>query len=164
MAVPADTAQEDRVHGHRAGGAAGSDGEDDLSRAITTTFFRVFQRMRAHSTRRAADFDLTVAHVRALYELREPLSMRELAERLYLDPSNLTALVDRLEDLGLVERTTDAGDRRVKRLVLTPRGAEFSVEIIDAVFTESPVFKVLDPREQRRLLDLLTRVAESPEP
>jgi MarR family transcriptional regulator, organic hydroperoxide resistance regulator len=160
MAVPADTAQE-----HLVGGAAGrGTNGDDLSRAITTTFFGVFQRMRQHSTRRAADYDLSVTHVRALYELREPLSMRELAERLYLDPSNLTALVDRLEDLDLVERTSDAGDRRVKRLVLTARGAELSGEIIDAVFTESPVFKVLDPGEQRRLLDLLTRVAESPEP
>ena len=78
--------------------------------------------MRQHSARRAADYDLSVAQVRALYELRDPLSMRELADRLYLDPSNLTALVDRLEDLDLVERTSDAGDRRVKRLVLTAAG------------------------------------------
>jgi DNA-binding MarR family transcriptional regulator len=90
--------------------------------------------------------------------------MRELAERLYLDPSNLTALIDRLEELGLVERTADAGDRRVKRLVITARGTELSEEIIGSVFAASQVFAVLDDREQRELLDLLTRLVETPEP
>ena len=90
--------------------------------------------------------------------------MRELADRLYLDPSNLTSLVDRLEDLDLVERTSDAGDRRVKRLVLTARGAELSGQIVEAVFSESPVFQALGATEQRQLLDLLTRLVEAPEP
>ncbi len=157
MAIPADTAQ-----GRAPAGA--DDAGDDLSRPLTATFFGVFQRMRQVSARRAADYDLSVAQVRALYELREPLSMRELADRLFLDPSNLTALVDRLEDLDLVERTSDAGDRRVKRLVLTPRGAQASGEIIEAVFSESPVFQALGPDEQRELLDLLTRLVDAPEP
>ena len=69
--------------------------------------------------------------------------MRELAERLYLDPSNLTALVDRLEALGLVERQADPDDRRVKRLVITDKGTRLSDEIIGAVFEDSPVFDVL---------------------
>ena len=62
--------------------------------------------------------------------------MRELAERLYLDPSNLTALVDRLEALGLVERQADPDDRHVKRLVITDKGTRLSDEIIGAVFEE----------------------------
>ena len=138
--------------------------DTDLSQALTATFFGVMQRMKQHSQRAAAEYEMSVAQVRALYELREPLSMRELAERLYLDPSNLTALIDRLEELGLVERTADAGDRRVKRLVITARGTELSEEIVGSVFAASPVFGVLDDREQRELLDLLTRLVETPEP
>jgi DNA-binding MarR family transcriptional regulator len=137
---------------------------DDLTRALTATFFGVFQRMKQHSARKAADYGMSVAQVRALYALREPLSMRELADQLFLDPSNLTALVDRLEGLGLVERQADAGDRRVKRLVITPRGVELSDEIVGAVFAESPVFEVLGVREQGQLLDLLTRLVDAPEP
>src|SRR5262245_12737481 len=134
----------------------------DLGRALTATFYGLVQRMKQDSTRRAAEFDMSVAQVRALYELREPLSMRELAERLYLDPSNLTALVDKLEDLGLVERQADAGDRRVKRLVITAKGARVGDDIIGAVFDHSAVFAVLGEREQRELLDLLTRLVEAP--
>jgi DNA-binding MarR family transcriptional regulator len=147
-----------------AGAAPGLIEGDDMTRALTATFFGVMQRMKQHSARRAADYDMSVAQVRALYALREPLSMRELADRLYLDPSNLTALVDRLEDLGLVERTADADDRRVKRLVITARGEAVADEIISAVFAESPVFGVLGAREQRELLDLLTRLVEAPAP
>jgi DNA-binding MarR family transcriptional regulator len=137
---------------------------EDLARALTATFFGVVQRMKQDTARRAAEWDMSIAQVRALYALREPLSMRELAERLYLDPSNLTALVDRLEDLGLVERRADADDRRVKRLVITPKGAHLSEEIFDAVFAGGTVFDMLDAAEQRQLLDLLGRLVESPSP
>ena len=138
--------------------------DDDLARALTATLYGVVQRIKQHSARRAAEFDMSVAQVRALYALREPLSMRELAERLYLDPSNLTALVDRLEELGLVERTTDAEDRRVKRLILTERGARIGDDVVDAVFAQSPVFETLSTHEQRELLVLLSQVANPSEP
>jgi MarR family transcriptional regulator, organic hydroperoxide resistance regulator len=134
--------------------------QEDLARALTATLFGVVQRMKQDTARRAAEWDMSIAQVRALYALREPLSMRELAERLYLDPSNLTALVDRLEDLGLVERQADAGDRRVKRLVITPKGVRLSEQIIDAVFAEGTVFDKLDAAEQRQLLELLGRIVE----
>jgi DNA-binding MarR family transcriptional regulator len=137
---------------------------EDLARALTATFFGVVQRIKQVSARKAAEWDMSVAQVRALYALREPLSMRELAERLYLDPSNLTALVDRLEALGLVERQADPDDRRVKRLVITPKGTRLSDEIIGAVFEERTVFDVLDEPEQRELLDLLTRLVDAPVP
>jgi DNA-binding MarR family transcriptional regulator len=136
----------------------------DLTRALTATLFGVLQRMKQHSARRSGEYDLSVAQVRALYFLREPLSMRELADHLVLDPSNLTALVDRLEELGFVERTADADDRRVKRLVLTTRGRVVGNEVVNFVFAESPVFEALDVGEQRVLLDLLTRVAATAEP
>jgi DNA-binding MarR family transcriptional regulator len=135
----------------------------DLSGPLTATFFGVFQRMRQISARRAAEHDMSLTQVRALYALREPLSMRELADRLFLDPSNLTTLVDRLEVLGLVERTADAGDRRIKRLVITAKGSELADTIVAAVFDESPVFGVLGLPEQRALLELLQRLMEAPE-
>ena len=135
---------------------------EDLARALTATIFGVMQRMRQDSGRKAAEWELSLAQVRALYALLEPLSMRELAERLYLDPSNLTALVDRLEDLGLVQRQADADDRRIKRLVITEKGVRLSEEISDAVFAEGTVFDALDADEQRQLLGLLAKMVDTP--
>src|SRR6476661_6122186 len=69
--------------------------------------------------------DLAPAQARALHELDldRPISMRELAERLKADPSNVTGLIDRLEARGLVERRPDPTDRRIKGLALTSAGA-----------------------------------------
>ena len=48
--------------------------------------------------------------------------MREVAETLACDSSNLTGITDRLEERGLVRRSADEKDRRVKLLVLTEEG------------------------------------------
>lgn len=52
------------------------------------------------------------------------IRMTDLADRVLLSKAGLTALVDRLEDRGLLARRPGRKDRRVKRIVLTPAGAE----------------------------------------
>jgi MarR family transcriptional regulator, 2-MHQ and catechol-resistance regulon repressor len=50
------------------------------------------------------------------------IRMTDLADRVLLSKAGLTALVDRLEDRGLLARQPGREDRRVKRIVLTPAG------------------------------------------
>jgi MarR family transcriptional regulator, organic hydroperoxide resistance regulator len=57
----------------------------------------------------------------ALWE-SEPLSVRELASMLQLDPGTLSPLLKRLEAAGLVRRERDARDERALAVELTPRG------------------------------------------
>jgi DNA-binding MarR family transcriptional regulator len=52
----------------------------------------------------------------------EPLTLTQLAERHCCGRSNVTALIDRLESDGYVERTIDESDRRNVRAALTPAG------------------------------------------
>src|SRR5271154_3763054 len=67
---------------------------------------------------------LSFGKVRALRRIASrPMSMRELAALLGMDPPNLTTLVDDLERSGLVERQPHPTDRRVKLVVATPEGA-----------------------------------------
>ena len=86
----------------------------------------------------------------------EPLSRRELAERLHCDPSNVTFLVDRLERRRLVARARVKSDRRVKALALTPAGGEVRQRLI-ATLAESAMFARLTRPEQRQLANLLMR-------
>ena len=74
----------------------------------------------------ASEFELSPPQVMALRQLDpdEPKPMSELALALRCDNSNVTGIVDRLEDRGLVERRAAAHDRRVKMLSITARGAE----------------------------------------
>jgi DNA-binding MarR family transcriptional regulator len=72
----------------------------------------------------AGRHELTPQQFGLLRMLRQPVSMRAFAEELACDPSNVTGLVDRVERLGLAERVVDPGDRRIRLLVLTPKGRQ----------------------------------------
>ncbi|WP_372456735.1 MarR family winged helix-turn-helix transcriptional regulator [Cellulomonas wangsupingiae] len=51
-----------------------------------------------------------------------PLSLRDLADLLHLEPATASPLVRRLERLGLVTRTRVAGDERTLEIALTATG------------------------------------------
>ena len=53
---------------------------------------------------------------------REGMSQRELAERLYVTKGNVSGLIDRLVEAGLVERHSIPEDRRSHALHLTAEG------------------------------------------
>ncbi|SCE99109.1 transcriptional regulator, MarR family [Micromonospora coriariae] len=114
-----------------------------------------------------AELGLTPATARALHELDpdRPLPARDLAERLGCDRSNVTALVDRLEQAGLVERRTDPVDRRQKTLVVTARGREVRDRVTE-VMSDSRLLAGLTDRELDTLRDLVWKVSDGgcPEP
>ena len=62
------------------------------------------------------------------------LSQTELSRELIMHRSNLTGLIDRLEERGLVQRLDEAADRRAYRVVLTPVGARLLREILPRYF------------------------------
>lgn len=53
---------------------------------------------------------------------QEGLSQQELAERLYVTKGNVSGLLDRMVEAGLVERRAIPGDRRSNALHLTDKG------------------------------------------
>ena len=62
-----------------------------------------------------------------------PLSSAALSRRLFVTPSNITGVIDRLEKKGLVERTRKVGDRRVSLITLTEAGTELSKSLPDPI-------------------------------
>ena len=87
--------------------------------------------------------------------------LTDLSERLLLDKSTVTRLVDRLEQAGLLRRIADRADRRVQRVLLTERGVE-QRERAQAAHERSlrRRFAALDPDEQRQLCRLLGKLRE----
>ncbi|GAA2028489.1 MarR family transcriptional regulator [Agromyces tropicus] len=58
----------------------------------------------------------------ALWE-ESPLRLREIADRLYLEPATVSPLVGRLEASGLITRRRSAADERAVDIALTEEGA-----------------------------------------
>jgi DNA-binding MarR family transcriptional regulator len=89
-----------------------------------------------------------------------PRKMSELAQALFCDNSNVTGIVDRLEERGLVRREAAEGDRRVKLLVLTDEGERLRVEITKRMAEPPPAIASLTEKDQKALLDILQRALE----
>jgi DNA-binding MarR family transcriptional regulator len=70
---------------------------------------------------------------------------------MHCDNSNITGIVDRLTERGLVERRAAPGDRRVKLVALTEEGSAIRAELIRRR-TEPPAeIAALSQADLRRL-------------
>src|SRR5207253_6480913 len=90
---------------------ASSAPETDVGSDVVLHLLGLMAAMHDHFHACISEFDLTASQADALRNLGEPQSQRDLAQRLKFDASNVTAIVDRLEERGLVERRVDPGDR-----------------------------------------------------
>lgn len=88
-----------------------------------------------------------------------PLSQQELSERLLVDKSNVTALIDRLVDGGLLERNPVPEDRRRYDITLTDEGRR-RIDRIDPVYHDmvQRVMSGLTQDEYRTLIELTRKV------
>jgi DNA-binding MarR family transcriptional regulator len=107
------------------------------------------------------EFDLAPQQMIALRMLgADPRKMSELAQALFCDNSNVTGIVDRLEERGLVRREPAEGDRRVKLLVLTKEGEKLRTEITKRMAEPPAPIASLSEKDQRALRDILKRAVE----
>src|SRR5215813_6720569 len=101
------------------------------------------------------------AGILRLIELTPGLSQQELARRLSILPSQLVALLDELQERGLIERRQDATDRRTYALHLTTLGRNTTDEIGRiAREHDDAICAALNMHERRELNALLGRIAD----
>jgi MarR family transcriptional regulator, organic hydroperoxide resistance regulator len=103
---------------------------------------------------------LSVVQASALLQIDGSMSMRELSARLGGHASSATGIADRLAARGLVERQEDAGDRRVKRVGLTPEGAATRTQLVTCMESARTPFSRLSAAERRQLHGLLLAAIE----
>lgn len=79
-----------------------------------------------------ADFDITPPQFNALQFLvnEGELTISELSNRLYLAPSTITDLIDRMEKNLLVARIRDEKDRRIVKIQVLDKGNNLISQVI----------------------------------
>ena len=135
--------------------------QEVFERDLMILLHDVARALRTRVDRAAREYGMTRAQWIILARLaRQPgLSQNEMAAICEVEPITVGRLVDRLEARGLVERRSDPGDRRIRRLHLLP-AARPMVETIAAyrVTLNREIAEGLKPEEQARLVDALLHV------
>ena len=125
------------------------------TRAIASLLVALTGQIATQISRCAEQCGLSMVQASALLQIDGSMSMRELAARLGGHASNATGIADRLAARGLVERQEDAGDRRVKRVALTPEGVATRTRMAACMESAQTPFARLSAAERRQLHDLL---------
>jgi DNA-binding MarR family transcriptional regulator len=107
------------------------------------------------------EFGLSTRQFWALHHLEHSngMSMIELSRRLLTDKSNVTAIIDRLEEAGLVKRSPAPQDRRVILLTLTPAGRRRHHEVLAAHQERIRELMVGDEAALRTAISILEPIA-----
>lgn len=107
----------------------------------------------------AHDFELSFSQMKALHHLAlEPhaISVKELGEGLGLSLAAMSRAADELVQRGLVNRTEDQTDRRIKRLCLTDEGRALVQKMREVRMAGFEQFvATLSPKESAQLAKAL---------
>jgi DNA-binding MarR family transcriptional regulator len=135
--------------------------QEVFERDLMILLHDVARALRTRVDRAAREYGMTRAQWVILARLaRQPgLSQNEMAAICEVEPITVGRLVDRLEARGLVERRSDPGDRRIRRLHLLPAARSMVETILDyRVTLNREIAEGLNPEEQARLVDALLHV------
>jgi DNA-binding MarR family transcriptional regulator len=112
----------------------------------------------------AREFDLRPSSFAALRALEQPRTMGELARMLHCDNSNVTGIVDSLEDRVLAVRKPSEDDRRIKVVELSGQGEVLLKRLKREVAKPPAWVKNLSAEDQGALYEILERAIEAHPP
>jgi DNA-binding MarR family transcriptional regulator len=136
-------------------------------RAPSTLAFLLSQ-VGIHASRQFAERIATVGlnpplfRVLNLVDAAEGRSQQAIGQAIEVPASRMVAIVDELEQRGLVERRPDPDDRRVRALYLTKEGKQtLSRGRKLAKEHEEELTRGLGSADRKRLLDLLQKMVDA---
>jgi len=97
-----------------------------------------------------------------LQDAQKPLTQKELSRKLLVDKSNMTGLIERLEQQGLVARTQSEYDRRSADVSLTKAGQKLTAKV-DKRYAErvQSIMADLSERDCKDLIRLLKKIRKN---
>ena len=138
---------------------------DSLEQEAYLQLWRTYDRLREIDEQVFSSHGISAQQYNALRVLRSagsrPLSASELGARLVSRAPDMTRLLDKLEQQGLVQRHRSDTNRRMVEVSITPAGATLLRKLAEAVRRcGREQLGHLDRRSLRDLIDLLRRARD----
>jgi DNA-binding MarR family transcriptional regulator len=109
----------------------------------------------------ARELGLRPAAFGALRALEQPRTMGELAQMLHCDNSNVTGIVDSLEEKNLAVRLPSEVDRRIKVVELSVKGEKLLKRLSQELAKPPEWMKGLSADDQKELREILQRAVDA---
>jgi DNA-binding MarR family transcriptional regulator len=134
--------------------------ESGLREELMLRLMDLFARTLDHQGSILETLGLTYSQAKLLWRLEvgDTPSLKELAKRCGVDPSNLAGVVDQLTARRLVLSRPAPHDKRVRVIRLTADGVRLRRRLV-ALMSQNPVLDGLAPKRQDQLLEILREVA-----
>ncbi len=111
-----------------------------------------------------AEYELTGMQTMMLFLLNHSRPMNNFRKIFNCDASNITGLVDGLEQKHLAARYENTNDRRLKMVKLEPKGRRLRRELVDHLTTaNSPLLSKLTLQELKTFVQLLEKITKGAE-
>lgn len=126
--------------------------------SMAKSYLRRLRTVTAHLVSRLSSYDVGTAQATVLLTVcaLDDAEPARIADTAFIPRQTMTAILDKLENAGLVVRTDHPSDRRRKIVCLTKPGFEKAAEIWAGIGElENDVMSVLSPHEAR-MLDVIT--------
>jgi DNA-binding MarR family transcriptional regulator len=127
-----------------------------LSDLLRVYQFRDRDRICCH------ELSVTQGHALEVLVDQGPLSMNDLAAKLFLDKSTTSRVLDSLERKGHAIRQADPEDRRALKLRATPSGTQLLAQIRQGILTdEKRLLADFEPGVRREMIRLIARLSKA---
>jgi MarR family transcriptional regulator for hemolysin len=134
---------------------------DHLDRNLGFLLHDVARLMRKRFEQNARDLGLTRSQCQVLAHLarHDGIQQSTLAEILEVEPITLTRIIDRLEQMSLVERRAHATDRRIRLLHLTEAARPLLADIFAiGAMTRGEALEGVSEADHERLFEILSNM------
>jgi len=141
---------------------------DSLEQEAYLSLWRTYDRLKILEEELFAAYELTAQQynvLRLLRAAREPLPTLALAERLISRAPDITRILDKLEQRGLISRTRSTADRRTVLVRITAAGCWLLDQLAEPLRQcHQRQLGHLQPEQLRQLIELLRLVRSPHEP
>jgi DNA-binding MarR family transcriptional regulator len=129
------------------------------------TLFKFLMRTKRRAVELGSEYDLTGMQTIVLFLLDQPRPMNAFKKVFNCDASNVTGIVDGLENKELVSRFEDPRDRRIKMVRLEPEGVRVRCAIMHSLTTdEFSLLNRLTSEEREVFISLLEKITDDQTP